>query len=135
MNQRAQVEIARTVRGSCPRIPFEKIAGEILGPKYSLSLVLCADTLARRINQKYRNKTYSPNVLSFVLAKNEGEIFLNVRKAQRESRALEISTDDRAAHLFVHGCLHLKGYKHGNKMDESERIVLQKFGFATKKHG
>src|SRR3989344_6424990 len=84
-------------------IPFEKIARAALGNKYELSLVLCGDTLAQRMNKKYRGKTYAPNVLSFPLSKVEGEIFLNVRKAAREARAYHVAERDHLAHLFVHG--------------------------------
>jgi len=94
-----------------------------------LSLVLCADTLARRINRTYRKKEYTPNVLSFSLGRSEGEIFLNVRKAARESVALKIAASERVAHLFIHGCLHLKGHKHSDKMDSEEIRVLRQFGY------
>ncbi|OGG70580.1 rRNA maturation RNase YbeY [Candidatus Kaiserbacteria bacterium RIFCSPHIGHO2_12_FULL_53_13] len=129
MKQQPLIEIARTIRGSYPRVPFEKIAREILGRGYALSLVLCADTLARRINRTYRKKEYTPNVLSFSLGRSEGEIFLNVRKAARESVALKIAASERVAHLFIHGCLHLKGHKHSDKMDSEEIRVLRQFGY------
>lgn len=129
MKRSEAIDIARTVRGSFPRIPFHAMARAVLGGRYFLSLVVCADALARRINREYRKKDYSPNVLSFPLAKNEGEIFLNVRKARREARAFGIPENDRAAHLFVHGCLHLKGYLHGAAMDREEDWVLKRFGF------
>ena len=64
-------------------IPYEKIANAVLGTKYELSLVICGDALARKMNHKYRKKSYKPNVLSFPLSKNEGEVFLNVRAAAR----------------------------------------------------
>lgn len=118
-----------TVRGKVPRLLFQKIAMEILGTKYSLSLVLCGDTLGRRLNTQYRKKTYKPNVLSFPLSKTEGEIFLNVRKAEREARAEGISSTKRIAFLFIHACLHLKGLDHGNKMDTLEQKHLKSAGF------
>jgi rRNA maturation RNase YbeY len=111
------------------RIPFEKITSAILGKKYELSLVICGDSLARRMNQEYKKKTYFPNVLSFPLTTKEGEIFLNVRKAEREARGFGISTPERLALLFVHGCFHLKGLRHGRTMEGKERSVLRAFGF------
>src|SRR3989338_4713423 len=78
------VDIRKTVRGPVPRIPFEEIAKNVLGAQYELSLVICGDELARRINRENRKKTYAPNVLSFPLGKLEGEIFLNIRKAERQ---------------------------------------------------
>ncbi len=124
------IDIKTTIRGSVPRIPFEAIARLVLGEKYTLSLVVCGDKLAQRINTEYRNKAYYPNVLSFPLSKTEGEIFLNVRKAEREARQLEITTTKRAALLFVHGLFHLKGLDHSDFMEREEQRILLKFNLA-----
>ena len=123
------IETTTTVRGQLPRIPYEKIADAVLGRHYELSLVICGDTLSRRMNKKYRKKVYAPNVLSFPLAKNEGEIFLNLRCAEREAKLFDLPLHARIAHLFVHGCCHLRGLPHGKKMDSLEKAVLKKFGF------
>lgn len=124
------VSIKKTIRGSVPHIPFDKIARAVLGRRYELSLVVCGDALACRMNQKYRKKSYAPNVLSFPLSKNEGEIFLNVRKAAREAKRLKVSLSEQLAFLFVHGCFHLKGLSHGRIMEEHERRVLRRFGIS-----
>ena len=123
------VEITCTVRGPVLAIPFEKIAKDILGKNHSLSLVLSGDKLTRKINRTYRKKDYPANVLSFSLSKNEGEIFLNVRKAEREAKVAGISARARIALLFIHGCLHLRGFRHGTAMEKLERNTLKKFGF------
>ncbi|MFA7310050.1 MAG: rRNA maturation RNase YbeY [Candidatus Paceibacterota bacterium] len=120
-------DIKTTIRGSVPRVPFEVLKKSVLGSHYELSLVVCGDTLAQRINIQYRKKDYFPNVLSFELEKNSGEIFLNVRKAEREARSLGVSTQKRLALLYVHGLYHLKGMKHGEKMENEEKKVLKKF--------
>ncbi|PIR83716.1 rRNA maturation RNase YbeY [Candidatus Kaiserbacteria bacterium CG10_big_fil_rev_8_21_14_0_10_51_14] len=120
-------EITKTVRGRVPPIPFEKMARAILGKDYELSLVLCGDTLARRMNVKYRKKKYAPNVLSFPLSKQDGEIFLNVRAAKREAKRFKVTLRDRMALLFVHGCFHLKGLRHGRTMEGKERRILRAY--------
>jgi probable rRNA maturation factor len=81
------------------------------------------------VNTKYRKKTYAPNVLSFTYAKTDGEIILNIRKAEREARTFGVSVNERVAFLFIHGCLHLKGFAHGHKMDTLEKTHLKKAGF------
>jgi len=111
-------------------IPYEKIADAILGKSYELSLVVCGDDLAQRMNKEYRKKNYRPNVLSFPLSKNEGEIFLNVRAAAREARTRGLSTRGWIAHLFVHGCFHLKGLAHGRTMEGQEQRILRAFHFS-----
>lgn len=127
------IDIRYTVNDKI-RLPFKAMASAILPSGYELSLVICGDDLARRMNQKYRKKSYKPNVLSFPLSTNEGEIFLNIRKAEREARALGVSRDWRLAHLFIHGCAHLKGHDHSDTMDALETKVLRKFGFAGIPH-
>jgi probable rRNA maturation factor len=120
-------EIKKTIRDSLPDLPFKRIADEILGAKYELSLVVCGDKLAQRMNAEYRKKTYKPNVLSFPYSKNDGEIFLNKRKCEREARQFGVSVKQRAALLFVHGCFHLAGHDHGSTMERLERKTLSKF--------
>jgi probable rRNA maturation factor len=109
-------------------LPFETIAKSILTKKYELSLVLCADRLATKMNKQYRHKTYSPNVLSFSLTNQSGEIFLNLRVAEREAKKYGISLEARIAYLFIHGCVHLKGLNHGPRMESAEKKSLIKFG-------
>jgi probable rRNA maturation factor len=127
MPRSTAVDIRVTIRGKVPRLPFERMAHAILGNQYELSVVVCGDTLASRMNREYRKKEYSPNVLSFPLEKNAGEIFLNIRKAEREARAFGVSAQKRLALLFVHGCFHLKGSRHGRTMERSEQGVLRRF--------
>lgn len=121
------VAIRKTYRGPLPRIPFEQIASSILGRKYDLSVVICSDGLAQRMNREYRNKAYSPNVLSFPLMIDEGEIFLNVQQAKREAREFGMPLRQRLALLFVHGCFHLKGLRHGRIMENKEQRILRAF--------
>lgn len=120
-------EIKTTIRGSVPRIPFEAMAKAVLGDSYSLSLVVCGDKLAQKMNKEYRKKTYYPNVLSFPYSKTEGEIFLNIRKAEREARVMKTSAAKRAALLYVHGLFHLKGLNHSDHMEAQEQKILKKF--------
>ena len=127
MMRSATVGITCTVRDMV-RVPFEKMARAALPKGYQLSLVICGDTLAQKMNYEYRKRSYKPNVLSFPLSKNEGEIFLNVRKAAREARVLRISAQSRITHLFVHGCLHLAGRSHGRSMDSLEQKILKAQG-------
>ena len=125
------VDIRKTIRGSVPRIPFEALATSVLGKNYELSVVVCGDKLARRMNKEYRKKTYAPNVLSFPLENNEGEIFLNIRKAEREARMYGTTLTARLALLYVHGLYHLKGLDHGAHMERLEQTTLKKFRLAV----
>ncbi len=124
----------RVTTAHAPRVPFERITSAILGTSYALSLVVCGDTLARRVNTLYRKKTYSPNVLSFPLSNREGEIFLNIRKAAREASSLKKAEVEWCTYLFIHACLHLKGHDHGSRMDTLERQWMRRSGFPRFTH-
>lgn len=129
VSETSSFEITKLTRRAPPSVPFKKIAAAILPRGYKLSLVLCGDTLSQRINREYRKKDYVPNVLSFPLEHDEGEIFLNLGKAAKEATAFGISARSRTALLFVHGCFHLLGMRHGESMERRERQILKKFGF------
>ena len=93
-----------------------KIKNQVLGEKYDLSFSYAGSDEMRRLNNLYRKKDHSANVLSFSLSPNEGEILIN--KNHRRSAY--------ADYLFIHSLLHLSGLKHGKKMDEKEAEIMQK---------
>ena len=120
-------DIKTTLRGRRTSLPFERIKKAALGKSYELSLVICGDQLAGRLNKERRGKSYAANVLSFPISKVEGEIFLNARASAREARKYGVSERARLALLFVHGLLHLKGLPHGRTMEREERKILRAF--------
>ena len=123
------VSIRKTARNAAPSLPYEAIAKKILGNDYDLSLVICGDTLAQKINTQYRKKAYKPNVLSFPYSRKSGEIFLNVAKARREATEFNVPFRDRLAFLFIHACWHLVGLDHGVTMERREKEILRSFGY------
>jgi rRNA maturation RNase YbeY len=120
--------INNKTKGKLPRLPFVLIKNAVLGEKYLLSLVIVGDTLSRKLNRTYRNKNKPTNVLSFELSKNEGEIFLNLKKAKSETKKFRENYKNLVGYLFIHGLLHLKGMTHGGTMEEAERKIRRKFG-------
>ncbi len=99
-----------------------------MGKDYELSIVIVGDKRSQTLNATYRNKTYVPNVLSFPLDEQNGEIFLNLKQAKREHKARGESYEYFVALLVVHGMLHLKGMKHGSTMEKQEARILAKLG-------
>ena len=106
---------------------FVLIKDSILGKKYELSLVFGGDQKSRKLNWQFRKKTYIPNVLSFPIDENIGEIFINIKKSKSESKNFEMSEKNYIKFLFIHGCLHLKGYDHGEEMEKLEDKFSKKF--------
>lgn len=123
----AIARIDKKAGGKLPRLPFLRMKNKVLGRSYVLSLTLIGDSRARALNKQYRNKAYTPNVLSFPLGKMNGEIMMNLRQAKREHAARGESLRYFIALLFVHSLLHLKGARHGSTMEKQVDRVLREF--------
>lgn len=99
---------------------------KILGEKYELSIAPANDEIMEELNRTYRKKIGTTNVLSFPFSDTEGEIFINIPLAGKESEKSGIPTKQYKDHLFIHSLLHLKGYDHGEKMEKEEDKILEK---------
>ncbi len=103
-----------------------------------ISIVIVGDQRIRTLNKKYRRKDKVTDVLSFVQSDIDkkyrvsndnylGEIFINFRQAERQSKNVK----EEILNLLVHGYLHLRGYTHDNNKDMlkikklTEKIVLK----------
>lgn len=106
---------------------IEKIKNDILKEKYDLSVNFVSPSVAQDLNIKYRNKDYIPNILSFPLSKNEGEIYICLSIARSEAKKFSLSYKNFLILLIAHGCLHLKGMDHGDRMEKEEDKYLQKY--------
>jgi len=111
-----------------PTLPYEKIKDDILGKKYTLSLAFIGGTRSQALNQQHRGKDYTPNVLSFPLDTNVGEIFITPTIAKKEAPKFEMTHKGYVGFLFIHACLHLKGLDHGDVMDKAEQRYCKKYG-------
>ncbi|MFZ2253072.1 MAG: rRNA maturation RNase YbeY [Minisyncoccia bacterium] len=112
---------------SFPSLPYEEMKDAILGKKYSLSLAFIGEKRAQALNKAHRNATYVPNVLSFPLQKDAGEIFITPVVAEREAPKYSLTKKGYIGYLFIHGLLHLKGYPHGATMEKAEKKFMELF--------
>lgn len=112
---------------SYPKLSYQDIKDDILGKRYSLSLAFVGGIRAQKLNEAYRNKTYTPNVLSFPLDEKTGEIYITPAIATKEAKKFDMTPKGYIGFLFIHGCLHLKGHDHGDKMDRLEQKYCKKY--------
>lgn len=115
---------------------FLNIKNDILGKKYSLSIVFVDQEKSRELNKKYRNKDKATNVLSFALRKNMGELVLcsDVIKKEAASKKFGRDFDELVGFLVIHGMLHLKGLEHSSRMEEAEEKYDKKY-FSRNRRG
>ena len=110
-----------------------------------VTLVLTDDDEMRELNRIWRGKDASTNVLSFPAGEPVGEahgepsplgdIVLAGETVIEEAKLKGIPAADHAAHLVVHGMLHLLGFDHerdadAERMEALETKVLAGLGIA-----
>jgi len=108
-------------------VPFTLIKNKILGENYDLSLSLLSPSRQKQINLKYRNKNETTNILSFPLSENSGEITIDPKKAKKDAPLFNLTYIEFFKYLFIHGCLHLKGFEHSSTMEKQEKKYLKIF--------
>ena len=119
--------ISKTIRGKPAGLPFEHMKNAVLGKNYELSLVFIGNKYSQTLNKKYRKKDKPTNILTFLLSKKEVEIFISPEIAKRDAPKFNMEEREFIVYLFIHGLLHLKGFKHGEKMEKEEEKLKKKY--------
>ena len=118
--------------------------------RLSASLLFTVDEEVQTLNREWRTKDKPTNVLSFPMLTREelaamtpqggpemlGDIALAYETCAREAKEKGIALKSHAAHLIVHGLLHLAGHDHVESdaqaaaMEALEVKALAKMGIA-----
>ena len=101
----------------------------------SFGIILTNDDEIQELNQKYRNIDKVTDVISFALNDNLdiklpinilGDIYISIPQMQRQALEYEHQEKRELSFLVIHGLLHLLGYDHQNKEEETKMFELQK---------
>ena len=119
-------------------------------PRLVASLLFTSDAEVHALNREWRQRDKPTNVLSFPMLEREelaglvtdgppvmlGDIALAYGTCAREAVEKGVSLDAHAAHLIVHGLLHLAGHDHVDSDEQAEAMealetqILAKLGIA-----
>lgn len=127
-------------------------AGEPLlaSPRLVVSLLFTTDAEIHALNREWRGRDKPTNVLSFPMLERAellglvpdgppvmlGDIALAYETCAREAAEKSIGLDHHAAHLIIHGLLHLAGHDHvdsdadAEAMEAIEIAALAKMGIS-----
>lgn len=97
------------------------------------TIVFVSDAAIRELNQKFRNKDYATDVLSFpehaesfeLQNSGLGEIVISVPRAVAQAKENGLSLENELQQLILHGLLHLCGYDHETDKGEMNRLELK----------
>jgi probable rRNA maturation factor len=102
--------------------------------KGAFTILLADDKKLRALNHHFRGKHKPTNVLSFPGSDGyAGDIAIAYGVTRKEAKAAAKTFADHAAHLVVHGVLHLAGYDHerpkdAKVMEPLEVRILKRLG-------
>jgi probable rRNA maturation factor len=122
----------------------------LANPRLIVSLLFTSDAEVHTLNREWRERDKPTNVLSFPMLEREelealaqdgppemlGDIALAHETCAREAAEKGVALEAHAAHLIVHGLLHLAGHDHvdsdaqAEAMEALETAILAKLGIA-----
>lgn len=125
------VSVTNTATHPTPKVSFNRIKNLVLGEKYDLSIVFIPPRKMHTLNNTYRHKNSSTDILAFPLSKTNGEIFLCMQDVKKKAKTFNMTTSDYLNFLVIHGMLHLEGRNHGRTMEMLERKYCLALKFPT----
>jgi probable rRNA maturation factor len=119
----------------------QSVAPELANPRLVTSLLFTSDARVHELNREWRQRDKPTNVLSFPMLERTdlihldseggphemppvllGDIALAHETCAREADAKGVALETHAAHLILHGLLHLAGHDHEISDDDSEKM-------------
>ena len=113
-----------------------RVAPQLAHARLSASLLFTSDAEICALNREWRERDMPTNVLSFPMMERDellrlapegppellGDVALAHETCAREAIEKGIPLEDHAAHLIVHGLLHLAGYDHEISAGDAEAM-------------
>jgi probable rRNA maturation factor len=113
-----------------------QVAPELANPRLSASLLFTSDAEIHVLNREWRQRDKATNVLSFPMIEREdllalapdgppellGDLALAYETCAREAEDKAVPLEHHAAHLIVHGLLHLAGHDHEISTADAEAM-------------
>ena len=127
-----------------------EVASELANTRLNASILFTSDEEVHALNRDWRDRDKPTNVLSFPMLEREelldlarkgppvmlGDIALAYGTCAREAAEKAVPLEHHAAHLIIHGLLHLAGFDHVHSDQEAEAMealetaALAKMGIA-----
>ncbi|HDY89417.1 MAG TPA: rRNA maturation RNase YbeY [bacterium] len=120
---------------------IQKFAGNVLKSNgiicCDINIVFINDEKMTELNEKYKKREGTTDVLSFNLSEEssdivEGEVYISLERAEQQASDSSVPYDEEIIRLVTHGLLHLAGITHNN--DEEYRLMMQNTEKFVKKY-
>jgi probable rRNA maturation factor len=110
---------------------FERVRKELRFPQNAVTIQFISDAAMARLNQSFRHKRGTTDVLSFPVNDGGGphrpspyigDIAISPQTARRNARRFSRTLPAEMRILILHGMLHLAGFDHETDHGEMERL-------------
>ena len=98
----------------------------------SATIAFVSDRRMRELNENFRGKTQTTDVLSFPFEPDEfestnylGDIVISSEQAARQAAENDLNFETEMKQLILHGVLHLCGYDHETDAGEMNALELR----------
>ena len=123
----SRVRVLNETNATLPRVAFDVIKKAALGDAYKMNVIIASPATMKLLNKIYRDINKPTDILSFPLSKKEGDMYICLPEARKEAKKFDRPYENFLSFLFIHGCVHLKGYDHGGTMEKIEAKIRKKF--------
>ena len=115
----------------------QEVAPELANPRLVTSLLFTSDARVHELNREWRQRDKPTNVLSFPMLERTdlvhldpdegppemlGDIALSFETCAREAEQKGVPLENHAAHLILHGLLHLAGHDHEISDEDADKM-------------
>ena len=115
---------------------LKQVAPELANPRLSASLLFTSNDEVHTLNREWRERDKPTNVLSFPMLERDellglapegppvllGDVALAYETCAREAAEKGVPLHNHAAHLVIHGLLHLAGHDHERGTADAEAM-------------
>lgn len=98
----------------------------------NLTVAFVSDRKMRELNNTFRGKNRTTDVLSFPFeadpfeeTNNLGDVIISIEQASRQAQENNLNLETEIKQLILHGILHLCGYDHERDAGEMNRLELR----------
>ena len=106
---------------------ISQIKDDILGSNYSVEINFVSLENIHNLNSRWRDLDKPTDVLSFPYEDNFGEVYLSPEYAYKVYPNYDLTFENFIVFLIIHSLHHLKGFEHGEPMEESELKYRKKY--------
>jgi len=100
-----------------------------------INIILCSDNYLLDINRKFLQHDFFTDIITFDYSEGtnlHGELYISIERVEENAQFFNTTISNELLRVFIHGVLHLLGYK--DKSIEEEKMMRVKETYYLNKY-